>query len=31
VMPSLEPFPQLPGISGIIYSELDRTKPCLIV
>jgi TctA family transporter len=30
VMPSLEPLFQLSGISVIIYSKLDRNKPCLI-
>jgi hypothetical protein len=30
-MPWLEPLPQLPGTSVIIYCKLDRTKPCLIV
>jgi hypothetical protein len=31
LMPSLEPVSQLPGTSVIIYSKLDRNKPCLIV
>jgi hypothetical protein len=31
VMPALEPLSQLPGISVVIYSKLDRTGPYLIV